>query len=84
MKFILYSVLIATLCFSFRLSAEENIMKTSAEVESDQSWRPPASMLEKYDWLKLTSDEWLKGELIAMYDREFEFDSDELGLLTFD
>jgi putative salt-induced outer membrane protein YdiY len=84
MKFILYSVLVATLFFSLQSTAEENIVKTSAETEPKENWRPPASMLEKYDWLKLTSDEWLKGELVAMYDREFEFDSDELGLLTFD
>ena len=78
MKSVLYSVLVASLCFSFQLAAEENIVKTpvDAEEELSQSWRPPSSMLEKYDWLKLTSDEWLKGELIAMYDREFEFDSD--------
>lgn len=41
-------------------------------------------MLKNYDWLKLTSEEWLKGKLIAVYDREFEFDSDELGLQVFD
>jgi putative salt-induced outer membrane protein YdiY len=82
MKFILYSVLITTLCFSLQSTAEENIVKTSTETESKESWRPPASMLEKYDWIKLTSEEWLKGELVAVYDREFEFDSDELGLLV--
>jgi putative salt-induced outer membrane protein YdiY len=84
MKFILYSALVATLCLSLQSTAEENTVKASAATEPEESWRPPASMLDKYDWLKLTSDEWLKGELVAVYDREFEFDSDELGMLVLD
>jgi hypothetical protein len=84
MKFVLYSALLVTLFFSLQSTAEENIVKASTATEPKESWRPPASMLEKYDWLKLTSDEWLKGELVAVYDREFEFDSDELGMLVLD
>jgi putative salt-induced outer membrane protein YdiY len=84
MKLALYAVLVASRCFSIQLNAAENIIIKTTEAELNQNWRPPASMLKNYDWLKLTSEEWLKGELIAMYDREFEFDSDELGLLTFD
>ena len=41
-------------------------------------------MPEKFDWIQLKSGEWLKGEFIAMYDHEMEFDSDELDDLTFD
>ena len=52
--------------------------------ESKEDWQPPPPMPEKHDWIQLTSGEWLKGEFIAMYDRELEFDSDELDLLTFD
>jgi len=47
-------------------------------------WDPAAPMPEEWDWIQLTSDEWLKGELIVMYSDKLEFDSDELGLLTFD
>jgi putative salt-induced outer membrane protein YdiY len=53
----------------------------------DQDWQPetPAPpMPEKYDWIQLTSDEWLKGEFIVMYDDELEFDSDEMDLQQFD
>tara|TARA_B100000809_G_scaffold266793_1_gene331623 strand:+ start:5475 stop:6551 length:1077 start_codon:yes stop_codon:yes gene_type:complete len=38
----------------------------------------------KFDWVKLTSGEWLKGELKVLYDSELEFDSDNLGLLHLD
>lgn len=37
-----------------------------------------------FDWVLLTSGEWLKGDLIALYDEELEFDSDEMGVVTLD
>ena len=37
---------------------------------------------DKCDWIQLTSDEWLKGEFIALYDDALEFDSEELEELT--
>ena len=57
-----------------------------AEVSSEQQgeWRPAIPQPKDFDWIRLTSDEWLKGDLIAMYGDELEFDSDELGLLTLD
>lgn len=42
---------------------------------------PPPDM---FDWIQLKSGEWLKGELIALYDGSLEFDSDELDKLTLD
>lgn len=39
---------------------------------------------DDYDWIQLTSDEWLKGELITLYDDELKFDSDSLGKLSID
>jgi len=39
---------------------------------------------QKYDWLKLSSDEWLKGDILAMYAEELEFDSKELNLQIID
>tara|TARA_B110000116_G_C16796329_1_gene566977 strand:+ start:368 stop:1444 length:1077 start_codon:yes stop_codon:yes gene_type:complete len=38
----------------------------------------------QFDWIKLTSGEWLKGELKVLYEAELEFDSDNLGLLSID
>ena len=37
-----------------------------------------------FDWIKLTSDEWLKGDIVSMYDEKLEFDSDELDMQTID
>ncbi len=45
----------------------------------NDDWTPTAV---KYDWLQLTSLEWLKGEFKAMYNKKVEFDSDKLKLLT--
>ena len=36
------------------------------------------------DWLQLSSREWLKGELLGMYESDLEFDSDEFDVRTFD
>ena len=37
-----------------------------------------------YTWIQLTSDEWLKGEVITLYDETLTFDSDNLGELRLD
>ena len=49
-----------------------------------QVFQPPTPPPDMFDWIQLTSGEWLKGELIALYDDKLEFDSDELDDLTFD
>ena len=41
-------------------------------------------MPDAFDWIQLTSGEWLKGELIGLFDGSLEFDSDELDNLTLD
>ena len=50
--------------------------------EGQESWQPPPPMPDDFDWIQLTSGEWLKGEIIAMYDDSLEFDSKELDDLT--
>lgn len=52
-----------------------------AEQDAQAAFEPPP---DDWDWVQLTSDEWLKGELIAFYDVTLEFDSDNLGLLEID
>lgn len=37
-----------------------------------------------HTWIQLTSDEWLKGEVISLYDETLTFDSDNLGELRLD
>ncbi len=52
---------------------------------ADSAWDkfvPPPD--DKFDWIQLTSGEWLKGELKFLYDFQVEFDSKKLNLLTFD
>ena len=46
----------------------------SAQAENSEQW----------DWLQLSSGEWLKGDVKVIYNGELEFDSDELGLLKFE
>jgi len=48
---------------------------------AEQSWKPTAT---EFDWVQLTSGEWLKGEIKSMYNEVLEFDSDKLDLLTID
>lgn len=54
-------------------------------VEAPDPWKqffpPPDS---QFDWLRLTSGEWLKGELKSLYNFQLEFESDELDTLIFD
>ena len=47
-------------------------------------WSPPPPTPDDYDWVRLISDEWLKGEVKVMYKDSLEFDSKELDLLTID
>ncbi len=47
-------------------------------------WAPAGAFPEGFDWIQLTSGEWLKGDLKVLYNDSLEFDSDELDLLKFD
>lgn len=47
-------------------------------------WTPPPPRPDKFDWVQLTSGEWLKGEIKVMYQDSLEFDSDKLKLLKLD
>ncbi|HUC32539.1 MAG TPA: hypothetical protein VMS14_04005, partial [Ilumatobacteraceae bacterium] len=47
-------------------------------------WYPQSKSAGNFDWVQTTSGEWLKGELVAMYDEELEFDSEEFEEQTLD
>ncbi|MBT8120023.1 MAG: DUF481 domain-containing protein [Gammaproteobacteria bacterium] len=49
--------------------------------DTSKTWIPSAV---KFDWVQLTSNEWLKGEIKGMYKDSLEFDSDKLDLLNID
>lgn len=59
----------------------DSIKVAKPESELD-TFTPPKD--DKFDWIQLTSGEWLKGELKVLYNYSLEFDSDELDLLKFD
>lgn len=67
------------------VAAAMAVMAGSARAEeAKKDWEPAPPMPDKFDWVQLVSDEWLKGEIIAMYKESLEFDSDELDDLTLD
>ena len=55
-----------------------------ATTVAQAGWDPEPPTPDKWDWIQLTSGEWLKGKIISMYEDEVEFDSDELDTLFFD
>ncbi|NQZ28339.1 MAG: DUF481 domain-containing protein [Colwellia sp.] len=62
------------------------IISMSAYAKEELSnWQKPTPIFKQdFDWVKLTSDEWLKGDIVSMYDEKLEFDSDELDMQTID
>ncbi|MFV2055254.1 MAG: DUF481 domain-containing protein, partial [Thiohalomonadales bacterium] len=61
--------------------AQQNIRPEATE-GSWADFLPPRD--DKYDWLQLSSNEWIKGEFIALYNYVVEFDSDDLNILKID
>jgi len=63
------------------------VEKAIEQVEDDTEAGLPAEFTiefgDTYDWLRLTSGEWLKGEVHWMREKDIEFDSDKLDLLNF-
>ena len=57
------------------------VVALAAQEHESSAFVPP---IDEYDWIQLTSDEWLKGELISLYDDELAFESDNLGRLSID
>mgnify|MGYP003860367021 CR=1 FL=1 len=62
-----------------------NEVKAQSSKTAKSDWQTPTPIFEqKFDWLRLTSNEWLKGDIVSMYDETLEFDSDELDMQTID
>ena len=60
------------------------LLTVVAPAGAQPTWPDGSLLPEDHDWVRLPSDEWLKGDVKAMYDNEFEFDSDELGIVMLD
>jgi len=67
--------------FIFIISLSFFISSSILAENGNNEWRPEAL---KFDWVQLTSGEWLRGELKSMYNKKLEFDSDKLDLLIID
>jgi putative salt-induced outer membrane protein YdiY len=53
----------------------------ASELPWDEGFTPPPG---KYSWIQLDTGEWLKGDLVAIYDDKLAFDSDHFDNLTLD
>jgi putative salt-induced outer membrane protein YdiY len=62
----------------------QQVMEIEKKKEQAQAWLPAPPPPDDFDWIQLTSGEWLKGEFKGLYEKELEFDSDELDLLKLD
>jgi len=66
---------------------KDDAPQTAVLVEKAQEDLPQAYTIQfgdEYDWIRLASGEWLRGNLERMRDGSLEFDSSELKLLTYD
>jgi len=61
-----------------------SLLAGASPADAQLSWPEESPTPDDYDWVRLPSDEWLKGDVKAMYDNELEFDSDELGIVLLD
>jgi putative salt-induced outer membrane protein YdiY len=72
------------LALALALAAPVPTPAEQAPVGEEKKWHPESSYDGKWDWVQMTSGEWLKGELIALYNDELEFESDEFDEMTLD
>ncbi|MGB5809132.1 MAG: DUF481 domain-containing protein [Polyangiales bacterium] len=69
-------------------TAIETVRASLARINEQAAAGVPSAYViqfgDTFDWLQLTSGEWIKGSAKRMRDDSIEFDSDELGLQTID
>jgi putative salt-induced outer membrane protein YdiY len=71
--------------FAFTTVSQTKIDKKQLTEETIKVWEYPTPVFEhQFDWILLESNEWLKGNIISVYDNELEFDSEEFNMQTFD
>lgn len=66
------------------LSALAIALPGGPAVAEDPPWTPPEPSPESMDWIRMSSLEWLRGELHLMQDDKLEFESEELDNLKLD
>lgn len=68
------------------LHAQDAALTTASpdsSITETTAWSGPDTS-DGFDWIELTSGEWLKGDFKALYRKTLEFDSDKLDLLQLD
>ncbi len=76
--------ILASGCVSASPPAPARAAETGGTAEADAPFSPSVPEPTKFDWIRLTSGEWLKGDLTVLRDDRLEFDSDELNDLELD
>jgi len=71
------------LAIPFLAQAESNDKATARPTWSG-TWEPPEPDRTGWDWIRLDSNEWIKGEIILMRTYDLQFDSDEFGVVSLD
>ena len=71
-------------CLAAALAAAILSAATTSLAQPPDLSDPPELGAKGMDWVKLSSGEWLAGEIKGMRDVELEFESDKLDLLTLD
>ena len=66
------------------LDVKQSAVEIKGTASQARTWEQLTPSASRFDWIQLTSDEWLKGDLESLYDGKVEFDSDELDLLVLD
>ena len=70
-----------------QVSGTEHLAETvpSQPVETaPMPWSPVEPNPADFDWIKLTTGEWLKGDILSLLDEVLEFDSEKLEEIAFD
>ena len=60
------------------------LAQASNQADTRKAWEAALPPTDQFDWVQMTSGEWLKGELKVMYSGVLEFDSDEFDLQSLD
>lgn len=74
------------------MAEEEEAAATAETAASDPAprpewghgWKPSVPNPAGWDWLLMSSGEWLKGEIVLMRDFDLQFESDEFDVVTVD
>ncbi|WP_448213219.1 DUF481 domain-containing protein [Colwellia sp. MEBiC06753] len=69
------------LCFFHSASAEQ-IGEKQTNVTPINAPNPVFE--QKFDWVQTTSGEWLKGDIIVLFEHQLKFDSDQFGIQVID